>query len=211
MLSHFVSFAFSFLVVKAAVPETHQLCRFVCPSSFGPAPLVDETLSTDGSVKDCIWFGNGFATHGASFDPVSYIILFAYALAIDFTAYCDRCFSKSGNVIPGSQFGSFIDTLKYADQHCVEIADGWTWPDGQVCLRDSVSSRTLQDDTIIPLPNNSPEACTSACDAMGFTFSGVEFGSECHCGTGIASSVLIQPISNLSSTSNCSHTYTYIY
>lgn len=50
-----------------------------------------------------------------------------------------------------------------------------------------MSSRILERDTIAPLDNNSPEACTAACDALGFTFAGTEFGSECHCGIGFTS------------------------
>ncbi|KAH8090992.1 hypothetical protein BXZ70DRAFT_899029 [Cristinia sonorae] len=46
---------------------------------------------------------------------------------------------------------------------------------------------------VVPLDDNSPATCTAACDALGFPFAGVEFGAECHCGTGFTSSITNVP------------------
>ena len=65
--------------------------------------------------------------------------------------------------------------------------DGWTWVLGHTCWIDQVSSRSLIGDTMVVIDGgSSPEKCTAACDAQGFMYAGVEFGSECHCGTRLA-------------------------
>ncbi|KAK7688420.1 hypothetical protein QCA50_008793 [Cerrena zonata] len=167
MLLNLILIVVATVVAKAATPSQHQICRFVCPDTVGGSPLINEVLGTDGSAVACEWFGNGLGFRAASFD-------------------------SNGDVIPGSQTSNNQFTTR-AGQHCVEVTDGWTWANTQVCIKDTVSARILQRDTIAPLDSNSPEACTAACDALGFTFARTEFGSECHCGTGFTSAITPVP------------------
>ena len=95
---------------------------------------------------------------------------------------------QAGNIIPGSE--SSNNRVETAGKFCTSVAEGWTFANGQVCISDPVNPRILAGDTVAPIAAGaSPEACTAACDALGFTFAGVEFGSECHCGTGFTQSV----------------------
>ena len=101
--------------------------------------------------------------------------------------YTDSHAPQNGDVIPGSQSSNNQFTTK-AQQYCVNVATGWSWLQDQVCITDPVSPRLLTHDTMVPITGgSSPEACTAACGAEGFTYAGVEYGSECHCGTGLAS------------------------
>ncbi|TDZ14852.1 WSC domain-containing protein [Colletotrichum sidae] len=53
------------------------------------------------------------------------------------------------------------------------------------CYSDSASARTLT--TRVGLPGNVRVSdCTTACANQGFQYAGLEFGSECYCGTGIS-------------------------
>jgi hypothetical protein len=54
----------------------------------------------------------------------------------------------------------------------------------QGCYSDSASARTLT--TRVSLPGNVRVSdCTSACEAQGFQYAGLEFGQECYCGASI--------------------------
>jgi len=150
--------------------RTIDPCRFVCPDTVGGSPLLDETLTVDGEALDCFWFGNGLGFRFASFD-------------------------SNGDVIPGSESSNNEFTTR-AQEYCVLAAEGWDFAQGQVCITDSVSSRILVQDTMVPLASNSPEACTAACDSLGYTFAGVEFGAECHCGNGFTGPISTVPHTN---------------
>ncbi|KAL0948997.1 hypothetical protein HGRIS_009096 [Hohenbuehelia grisea] len=167
--------------ITAGLGQT-QICRFVCPDSVGGSPLQEEILNPNGAVNVCDWFGNGLALRFASFD-------------------------SAGNVIPGSASSNNQFTTR-AGEHCTQVTEGWTWANNQVCINDTVSSRILERDTIVQLSNNSPEACTAACDALGFTFAGTEFGSECHCGVGLTTGTANIPHTqcNMACTGNSSET-----
>ncbi|ETN43599.1 uncharacterized protein HMPREF1541_02758 [Cyphellophora europaea CBS 101466] len=52
------------------------------------------------------------------------------------------------------------------------------------CYSDSASARTLT--TSVSLPGNVRVSdCTTACEAKGFQYAGLEFGGECYCGASI--------------------------
>jgi len=156
------SFAAIVLLAVSVNAATTEICRFVCPDTVGGSPLLEESLSADGSVPNCFWFGNGLGARSASFNSTG-----------------DATFTSSNN-----------EFTTRAQQMCVTVTEGWTWAQGQVCISDSVSSRILADDTIVPTDDGGdPASCTAQCDALGYTFSGVEFGGECHCGTGFSATI----------------------
>lgn len=68
---------------------------------------------------------------------------------------------------------------------CATVSEGWTWPKGQVCINDTVSSHILEGDTLVPLDNTDPATCTARCDAFGYTLAGVDFSAECCSGAGL--------------------------
>ncbi|TCD62189.1 hypothetical protein EIP91_007247 [Steccherinum ochraceum] len=162
-----------------SVRASTEICRFVCPSSAAGEELLDESLSDSGAATGCFWFGGptggGLAPRSASYD-------------------------SNGDLIPFSE-SSNNEGLVRADTFCAGVTDGWDFAQHQVCIKDSVSARILEQDTVMPLPSNSPETCTAACDSQGFTFAGVEFGAECHCGTGFTAT--IQPVPHVQCNMRC--------
>ena len=61
------------------------------------------------------------------------------------------------------------------------MPSGWT--QASACAQDN-GSRVIYNDVITLLADNTPAACIAHCAAGGYAFAGVEYGSECHCGTG---------------------------
>ncbi|KAN0133552.1 WSC domain containing protein [Lactarius tabidus] len=53
--------------------------------------------------------------------------------------------------------------------------------DGLGCYNDSISARALQ--VIVDAGNTTVESCVAACQALGFSLAGVEYGRECWCGS----------------------------
>ncbi|KAI2789285.1 hypothetical protein POX_e07315 [Penicillium oxalicum] len=51
------------------------------------------------------------------------------------------------------------------------------------CYSDSTSARALS--TAVQNPGGTVETCQSLCESGGFTFAGMEFGTQCFCGTAI--------------------------
>ncbi|KZV92419.1 WSC-domain-containing protein, partial [Exidia glandulosa HHB12029] len=58
---------------------------------------------------------------------------------------------------------------------------GWSVLDQ--CAVD-VPSRLFKSVKIKNLSNNTPQDCVYYCDSLGYTYAGVEYGTECHCGRG---------------------------
>lgn len=54
------------------------------------------------------------------------------------------------------------------------------------CAQDS-GNRILSNDVSIHPTSNTPADCINACQANGYLYAGVEYGVECHCGTGFKS------------------------
>lgn len=64
------------------------------------------------------------------------------------------------------------------------LPSGWIL--ASACAQDS-SSRVLVNDVTTILSDNTPSACAAHCYAANYYYAGVEYGDECHCGTGIVS------------------------
>ena len=89
------------------------------------------------------------------------------------TFYVSECALGTGCGTPStSSTPSFIPA---------PIPDGWT--QASSCAQDD-GSRVLYNDVITNLSNNTPANCIAHCSASGYAFAGVEYGTECHCGTG---------------------------
>ena len=59
------------------------------------------------------------------------------------------------------------------------------WTTLSPCAVDN-PARILADDVTTVVPDdNTPASCITSCAALGFGYAGVEFGDECHCGTGL--------------------------
>ncbi|KZW01160.1 WSC-domain-containing protein [Exidia glandulosa HHB12029] len=71
------------------------------------------------------------------------------------------------------------------------LAPGWSV--AVQCAVDSTVLRTLCNDQLNSIDDiNTPEVCTAFCAANGYSFAGVEYGQECHCGTGYTLGALAQ-------------------
>ncbi|KAJ5612464.1 hypothetical protein N7510_005658 [Penicillium lagena] len=70
---------------------------------------------------------------------------------------------------------------------------------GLGCYSDSTNARALN--TSVLVSGNTVEACQSTCAAGGFTYAGMEFGSQCYCGTAIENDS--EPISSSSCNMAC--------
>ncbi|KAI0338955.1 WSC-domain-containing protein [Trametopsis cervina] len=62
------------------------------------------------------------------------------------------------------------------------------WSVAEACAVDN-ASRVIANDVTMILDNNTPGACMEFCQAAGYTIAGVEYGDECHCGTGYTGEV----------------------
>lgn len=100
---------------------------------------------------------------------------------------------NGSSVCVASGFGPCCSQFGYcgsSDLHCgtgcqTGFGSCGTAPDPQVkdlgCFTDSTSARVLP--FMINLAGNTPAKCSKACDDAGFAYSGVEFGSQCWCGS----------------------------
>ncbi|KAJ5484197.1 hypothetical protein N7539_005993 [Penicillium diatomitis] len=62
------------------------------------------------------------------------------------------------------------------------------------CYSDSTSARALN--TSVLNPGGTVETCQSTCEAQGFTYSGMEYGAQCFCGTAILNNAAVIDPSN---------------
>ncbi|OBZ75765.1 putative fungistatic metabolite [Grifola frondosa] len=60
--------------------------------------------------------------------------------------------------------------------------------DSPVQLCGRYPSRIIKGDVTTVYSDNTVDDCITRCDAAGFNYAGVEYGDECHCGTGYATS-----------------------
>ena len=58
------------------------------------------------------------------------------------------------------------------------------WTTLSPCAVDN-PARILADDVTTVVDDNTPGSCITSCAGLGFGYAGVEFGDECHCGTGL--------------------------
>ncbi|KAH8104853.1 hypothetical protein BXZ70DRAFT_922739 [Cristinia sonorae] len=156
---------------KVGVHATVTLCRNVCPPGPG---TVSENLFTDRACS-CEYFNAA--------------------------GPCQTSYDQSGNLEQAIGSGCNSQVSPRAITFCATVADGWMLANAQVCYVDKVNPRVLTEDMMVPLDANTPAACTAKCNELGFSFAGVEFGSECHCGNGFN----FDPVTGISSVpfTNC--------
>ncbi|KAJ5131970.1 hypothetical protein N7448_006128 [Penicillium atrosanguineum] len=100
------------------------------------------------------------------------------------TATCSG--SAFGNCC--SQFGWCGGDTGYCGYGCQSdygscgVSTTLTWK-SLGCYSDNTLSRTLN--TSLTVSGGTIEACQSACEAKGFTYAGIEYGTQCFCGTAI--------------------------
>jgi len=83
--------------------------------------------------------------------------------------------------------------INYTDQ----LSSGWAY---QGCAWDDISSRSLSKN-ILSEPQMTVELCLKGCAAQGYTYAGLEFGSQCYCGNSFPSDKL--PVAHDGSFSRC--------
>ncbi|KAF7712666.1 Endochitinase-like family protein [Penicillium ucsense] len=87
-----------------------------------------------------------------------------------------------------SQFGWCGSSTAYCGSGCQSnygtcgISTTLAWK-SVGCYSDSTSARALN--TSVLNPGGTVETCQSTCEAQGFTYSGMEYGAQCFCGTAI--------------------------
>ena len=69
------------------------------------------------------------------------------------------------------------------------------WTTLAACAVDD-AARVIAGDMTSVSATNTPGACVSACAAAGFGYAGVEFGDECHCGTGLDEALVQAPLTD---------------
>ncbi|GJE88413.1 WSC-domain-containing protein [Phanerochaete sordida] len=79
--------------------------------------------------------------------------------------------------------GSYAIQLYQGPAVTEPLPAGWTV--AAACAVDN-ASRVIVKDKVTILPNNTPATCIQHCISAGSTYAGVEYGDECHCGTGYA-------------------------
>ena len=65
------------------------------------------------------------------------------------------------------------------------LPGGWSY---YGCYSDSISDRVLVGDKYVDETGMSQGSCMVYCKSKGFTFAGIEYGTECYCGFGLKSS-----------------------
>ncbi|CEL08179.1 WSC domain-containing protein [Aspergillus pseudodeflectus] len=116
--------------------------------------------------------------------PGSSISLNALCGAYNGSATCTN--SGFGNCC--SQFGYCGSSTTHCGDGCQTnygtcgIPTTYSWTD-LGCYTDNTNARTLN--TSILVSGNTVPKCQAACSGAGFTLAGVEYGSQCFCGTAI--------------------------
>lgn len=87
-----------------------------------------------------------------------------------------------GNCNPGPHTpGGSATTMNMPSYTALVTKDNCNGCQYQGCFDDNGQGRTLEMQQSIPGNQMTQEACTSACLAGGYTYAGVEFGTECYC------------------------------
>ncbi|KAI0291642.1 WSC-domain-containing protein [Multifurca ochricompacta] len=73
--------------------------------------------------------------------------------------------------------------------------DPLNWTTQYACAVD-VPSRVLANVVTTQYTDNTPGSCVLRCDAAGFSYAGVEYSNECHCGTGLVGTPASAPVSD---------------
>lgn len=68
------------------------------------------------------------------------------------------------------------------------------WTTQFACAVD-IPSRIITSDVTTQYTDNTPATCIQRCDAANFTYAGVEYTNECHCGTGLKGTPTAAPTS----------------
>ncbi|KAI8989921.1 hypothetical protein BD414DRAFT_414164 [Trametes punicea] len=77
------------------------------------------------------------------------------------------------------------------------------WTTLSACAVDN-PARIIAGDITTQVANNTPASCVLSCASQGFGYAGVEFGNECHCGTGLVAVLQNAPVAdcNMACTGN---------
>ncbi|KAF7355773.1 hypothetical protein MSAN_01495300 [Mycena sanguinolenta] len=148
------------------------------------------TASANMTVESCIAFcsDGGFSLAGVEFGSQCFCDYVMQSTGVlTSSANCnDAC---GGNSTEMCGAGNLIDIYWNGTPPPTTPQQVGPWSYAG-CFPDSVSARQLPNQQIIP-GGVTVESCTSACQAGGFVFAGLEFGQECWCGNSLsASSVL---------------------
>ncbi|KAI0296528.1 WSC-domain-containing protein [Multifurca ochricompacta] len=69
------------------------------------------------------------------------------------------------------------------------------WSTQYACAVD-VPSRVIANVKTTQYTDNTPASCIQRCDGAGFSYAGVEYSNECHCGTGLVGTPASAPVSD---------------
>ncbi|PIL37663.1 hypothetical protein GSI_01357 [Ganoderma sinense ZZ0214-1] len=80
------------------------------------------------------------------------------------------------------------------------------WTTAYPCAVDDASRILAKDSGAAAYTDNTPASCIERCDAANYTYAGVEYSGECHCGTGLVSIPQAAPTTdcNMTCTGNSS-------
>ena len=71
-----------------------------------------------------------------------------------------------------------------------------SWTTVSACAVD-VPSRVIANDVTTQYFNdNTPTTCVARCDLENYVYAGVEYGNECHCGTGLVGTLTDAPLTD---------------
>ncbi|KAI0737733.1 WSC domain-containing protein [Daedaleopsis nitida] len=92
------------------------------------------------------------------------------------------------------KFSSFI-LAALVLAHTSGAQNALDWQTISACAEDYGSRVIANDVTTQYKTDNTPNSCIERCDAAGYTYAGVEFSNECHCGSGLKSTPVAKPAS----------------
>ncbi|KAJ3558448.1 hypothetical protein NM688_g925 [Phlebia brevispora] len=139
------------------------------------------TLLSDNSPANCIMqcIGGGYQYAGVEYGDECHCGTGFSAASAD-PSECNLPCAGNGGYTCG---GSWRIEIYVGPQEEEIFPDGWSQVDA--CAVDT-PSRVLARDITTVLADNTPATCVTACASAGFQYAGVEYGNECHCGTGYA-------------------------
>ncbi|KAF7795714.1 hypothetical protein EIP86_006879 [Pleurotus ostreatoroseus] len=181
------------------------------PLVFSPAPLPDGWDAVSPCVQDTPSrvLANVIDTQLGNNTPsncIQYCVDFGYTFAG--VEYGVECFCGTG-LLPGTPAADTIDASN-CDTPCYgdhQYACGGSWaiqlyqgspapldlPNGwsvAAACAVNTAARVIADDVTTVLSNNTPGTCAAACQELGYTYAGVEYSNECHCGSGFTGGVV---------------------
>lgn len=94
------------------------------------------------------------------------------------------CPGNTDEICGGSKLLSVYNDTSFVPPSIPQTVGGWNYTG---CYTDPVNPRAIASYQVTSTSSMTVEMCVGACEAKGYAFAGVEYGSQCFCGNSISS------------------------